>query len=731
MLRVLLVCALANVSVASAAGLGGLTLHSSLGQMLDAEIELVSVEADHIDTLQAYMASNSVFEQMNIIPASVLRDIRFAIEPHSDKGHVLKVTSVKPIREPFVNLVVELSWASGTYLREYTFLLDPVTNHQQDVTLEPSATTPLLIAEQDEVTDQDQIESEEYIIVVNRGDSLLDIARSVKPDNLSVEQVAMAIYDRNPRAFYGSVHQLNRGAELIIPVPSDMQARTAAVARRAMIIKPKVAKAPANSKPKPAAAHASNTEPNAGEGAETLVSSAPVDTLLVDSAEQQTPSTTSSVAVVAQSMGVQKADRGLQSISSLRVLIQDLRTAMLGLGKELDVKTTQLDEISHRVNQLQEQQAATTTGFEVLSVDAVGSPTALKKLAEPVDSESVADIAAIPKDKPIVVRAPASIDSSSQAKNDDSVDATAQLSDVSSEESISEASESDIGPLSRLEVGQLRDGVQDARQSVPTNDTLALNVPTKTTHATEPVEEGWFAWFLDPKQNQLVGNRLRDAGLLALAMLLGYSLLRRLFGNVDAVELQTDIGAVVDPSVNTQDNTAAEINSPTGRSKGYEEVVNPLSAIEYFREQLTGEQRREHALKDTLKDQPDRQDVRLDLLKVYFDRGAVELFAITAREMYAMAKGKNLEWHSVIQMGLKLDPDMSFYNEPEDHGFTLSDEFAVSGINVKSVSAGRSLGNQPSSTKLVNEHGFVRTGIPSSQESNDSFFGSGAGSVEP
>jgi pilus assembly protein FimV len=38
---------------------------------------------------------------------------------------VVKVTSSKPINEPFLDFLVELNWPAGRLVREYTFLLDP------------------------------------------------------------------------------------------------------------------------------------------------------------------------------------------------------------------------------------------------------------------------------------------------------------------------------------------------------------------------------------------------------------------------------------------------------------------------------------------------------------------------------------------------------------------------------------------------------------------------------
>jgi len=65
--------------VAQAAGLGKLTLISALGQPLNAEIEIVSLQAGEED-LSARLASSQAFAQAGIEPNPILSDVRFTIE---------------------------------------------------------------------------------------------------------------------------------------------------------------------------------------------------------------------------------------------------------------------------------------------------------------------------------------------------------------------------------------------------------------------------------------------------------------------------------------------------------------------------------------------------------------------------------------------------------------------------------------------------------------------------
>src|SRR5690349_11151489 len=120
----LLAGALALNGHALALGLGKLTVDSSLGQPLSARIDLTSVTKDDLDSLRAKVADPSLYRQNNLTYQSTLSRARISLETSGGTPY-LKVTSPVPVQEPFLDLLVELDWASGRVVREYTFLLDP------------------------------------------------------------------------------------------------------------------------------------------------------------------------------------------------------------------------------------------------------------------------------------------------------------------------------------------------------------------------------------------------------------------------------------------------------------------------------------------------------------------------------------------------------------------------------------------------------------------------------
>ncbi len=108
----------------SALGMGGINVTSSLGQPLKAEIELVAVAKSEKSSLVARIAAPEIYKGAGLeYPYG--NKFKFQIETRPNGEPYLKVTSVQPVNDPFVVMLVEVTWSSGRLMREYTFLLDP------------------------------------------------------------------------------------------------------------------------------------------------------------------------------------------------------------------------------------------------------------------------------------------------------------------------------------------------------------------------------------------------------------------------------------------------------------------------------------------------------------------------------------------------------------------------------------------------------------------------------
>ena len=225
--------------MANAAGLGKLSVRSALGQPLAAEIELFAADKAELDSLSASLASDQAFRDARVDAAPVLSTLRFAIEKKPSGQAVLKVTSTRPVNDPFIDMLVELSWASGRLVREYTLLLDPpgvtVAQSVPPVTVAPAQVaprTPAPAAQAPAVSTTAPVVTPAGNVTVKRGDTLLGIAQRVRPQGVSLEQTLVGLYQNNTSAFDGNMNRLKAGSTLKVPEASQLVATPQPAAQR-------------------------------------------------------------------------------------------------------------------------------------------------------------------------------------------------------------------------------------------------------------------------------------------------------------------------------------------------------------------------------------------------------------------------------------------------------------------------------------------------------------------
>jgi len=123
--RWLLVAGVFSYSTWSMAlGLGDITVHSALNQPLKADIALVDAAGLSASDLSASLATADEFGRAGVERVFFLNDLRFTPILHGNR-QMIRVTSRKPVNEPFLNFLVQLDQPNGRLLREYTLLIDP------------------------------------------------------------------------------------------------------------------------------------------------------------------------------------------------------------------------------------------------------------------------------------------------------------------------------------------------------------------------------------------------------------------------------------------------------------------------------------------------------------------------------------------------------------------------------------------------------------------------------
>lgn len=242
----------------SAMGMGGINVTSALGQPLKADIKLSIANKSEKTSLVARIAPPDVYKGAGLeYPFG--NKFKFEIESRADGESYIRVSSTQPINDPFVSLLVELTWSSGKLLREYTFLLDPPGYvPEQPVQAEVKALAPVAAEPVVQAAPkQERIEAirqepkpaqapapkEEQpstspapaakpkpatdiaagSITVNRGDTLNKIAAQNKPDDMSLERMLVALYRANIEQFDGkNMNRIQTGKILRLPDQSEL-----------------------------------------------------------------------------------------------------------------------------------------------------------------------------------------------------------------------------------------------------------------------------------------------------------------------------------------------------------------------------------------------------------------------------------------------------------------------------------------------------------------------------
>lgn len=240
-----LIILLLPYTVLFAAGLGKLSLMSALGQPLSAEIDIVTANKDEIPSLRASIASQEAFAQAGIQYEPFFSAVKVSVESRVNGNPYIKLSSPQAINDPFLNLLVELNWASGRILREYAVLLDPAESSPQQVAT-PSVAAPVVVAPQQNKPTEPEIpkkippKAKQVPLTENNpsayrttgtygpvvsGDNLSAIARQVLPAGVDLNQMLVALYRANRDAFIaGNMNLLRVGAVLKIPEKSEADA---------------------------------------------------------------------------------------------------------------------------------------------------------------------------------------------------------------------------------------------------------------------------------------------------------------------------------------------------------------------------------------------------------------------------------------------------------------------------------------------------------------------------
>jgi pilus assembly protein FimV len=584
---------------------------SALGQPLRAEIELTSVSNDEAAGLVPKLASVDAFRQANVDFNVALMSLRFAIEQRGGR-QLIRVTSLQPLNEPFIDMLLELSGPNGRLIREYTFLLDPPDlRTAQPAQVAPAPAQSAVKAQQANSQSMQAAPSSsnsrqpapstqrsaapapapgavggEY--KVRSGDTLAGIASQHKANGISLDQMLVALFQANPDAFTDkNMNRLKAGE--ILSVPSAETARSIGKAEARNIV---VAQsADFNAYRSRLAGHVATAAPR--KTVESAQSASGKITTKVE--EKATPANESkdklklSGAMAAPGSGAEQSAAAAASAAD-RIASEKAIAEANARVKELEKNVSDLQKILELKNKnLAEQQAKAEAKPETPKVNAANAaapgaaPAEAPKPAAEAPAKPAAPVTAKPKPK---LPAPA------PAPEPSFVD------ELTGNPLI-------LPGLGALLVGLGAFGIYSARRK----------------KNAKPFED----------------SIITDSSLKA----------NSLFGSTGGQSVDTNnsvFNSSFAPSASQLDTNEVD---PVAEADVY---------IAYGRDAQA-----EEILKEALRTQPERHAVRVKLLEIYSNRKDLRAFEVLATELYGMTKGEGDEWAQAAAMGAAIDPNNPLY----------------------------------------------------------------------
>lgn len=696
-----------GVTSAEAAGLGRLTVQSALGQPLRAEVEVTSVSPDEAESLKARIASPEAFSRVGLQYKEALSGVRMDVENRGGR-YFIKVTSSRPINDPFVDLVVELSWASGTFSREYTFLLDPPTQQNANQanrsgnapvagaataaaatgaaasgsnavrTIDPAtgrlvnqergaqgrsqaASQPTEAKQQPAAQAQGgrDASSEGGTVTVGQGETLGMIAARVRPASATLDQTIVAIYRTNPTAFIqNNPNLIRQGRTLTIPSEGEIAAIDSTEAGRQLRMAARDFRSykerMAGTTPEVATGNGSSTASGA--------ISAKVDDERGGQAGSQDRLELSRSEGGKDEQGSAVGARDAEAQVAREAALKEANSRIAELEKNVGALKSMLELKDKSLADLQAQlEKARVAGAQVSGTVAAAATAAADKARDA--ASKVADKAAA--EKAAAEKAVAEKAAQTKAAADKlAADAKAAADKVAAEKAAAEQDQPK--PAEGADKDAVERAAADAKaevERVTNGDADKSKDMPKPAPVNEGEEQGGLIEGLS--QNSLL---LPGLGVAALAAGLGFWMLRRrrreddgFSDSISADEFSANslFGTTGGQSVDTMTGSSTQI---TTISESTPTEVDPIAEAEVYIA-YGRETQAEEILREALKRQPERQAIRLKLLEIYSGRKDTVAFGQMAREMHDMTGGLNEEWSKVVQMGAALDPDNALYGD--------------------------------------------------------------------
>jgi len=193
--------------IALAVGFGQASVSSYLDAPLDASIPLLESSDYALDEIHISVAEPPAFASAGLEWTPLAASVRVQIQEQQGRRQV-RLSSDKTMQEPWLDLLLTVELPDGQQFRDITLLFDPQGYAQNQALAQPSSTSP----------------SSAY---VGSGDTLWSVAERIKPDEVSVQQMMVALLEANSEVFpSGNINDMRAEQTLRVPNTERIRARS-------------------------------------------------------------------------------------------------------------------------------------------------------------------------------------------------------------------------------------------------------------------------------------------------------------------------------------------------------------------------------------------------------------------------------------------------------------------------------------------------------------------------
>lgn len=212
--------------IALAVGLGQASVNSYLNAPLDASIPLIESSDYALDDIRVSVAEPSAFASAGLEWSSLAASVRVQVQEQQGRRQVL-LSSEQKMQEPWLDLLLSVELPDGQQFRDITLLFDPQGYAQNKAPAQNAAPNPSAQSNAATPPVAQPSSPPPASASVGSGDTLWSVAERIKPAEVSVQQMMVALLEANPGAFpSGNINDMRAGQTLRVPNTERVLARS-------------------------------------------------------------------------------------------------------------------------------------------------------------------------------------------------------------------------------------------------------------------------------------------------------------------------------------------------------------------------------------------------------------------------------------------------------------------------------------------------------------------------